>query len=812
MTASASIGSQTTPVPVRPPADTFAWLRGANYVPSYARNDVQTWMDYDPAVVDRELSYAAKLNLNCVRVFLQVAVYEHDRKRFLENFENFLVLCDKHRIRMMPVIFDSCFGEFPDLEGYRDKDWMACPGQNRLGPEHWPAMQRFVRDVVGGHKDDHRIVMWDVMNEPTCTSFYKQPEAREAIHTFLKQALDWVKAQQPSQPRTVGLMRGDELHLVQDQVEVLSFHNYRKDLRDEIRRIQDLGRQLGKPVLVNEVVMRPKQTFDLAMPILREEKIGWVFWELMLGKTQFSRGENPIQGLVYPDGKCRDAREIAAVMNISVEEAGQLFPPAHPGPGAPGEDKIQYSPGWTLWHGQGPQGGRLYFANGADCTASWEVNGGEVTLVHKVGPDCGIARVLVDGEPAAVREMDTYAPTVDWGRHTRLAQNLTPGRHVITVVVTGKKNARSSNSYVQIVGFVDQVAKPAANTGEPVPADAPASPAALKHPTGTKPDLSRFHTPHKLNRYVLTKSDDPKDFDSVYATCPFVFSAHGRFYMTYVGHDGIGYQTGLAESDDLVNWKKLGLIIGRDATSSFRKYSIGLTSLLRENDLASSGDLKKVNGRYLGSWLAFPQQGHEAGPAVIGLAWSDDLKHWALTEPVLRPEDGADWERGGLYKSYLLEANGTYYLFYNAKDKTTGGWREQTGVATSRDLKTWTRSPRNPVIPNGPKGSLDERFASDPVVMRAGSEWALFYFGLAGDNHARELLALSSDLERFEKASEVLVDIGERGSLDGRHAHKPSVITWRGDLYHFYDAVSDKVPGGPTQAVRGISVARSRSW
>ena len=31
-------------------------------------------------------------------------------------------------------------------------------------------------------------------------------------------------------------------------------------------------------------------------------------------------------------------------------------------------------------------------------------------------------------------------------------------------------------------------------------------------------DLSRFRTPHKLNRYILAKSDNPKDFDSVYAT------------------------------------------------------------------------------------------------------------------------------------------------------------------------------------------------------------------------------------------------------------------------------------------------------
>ena len=55
-------------MPQRPSRNLSA-IRGANYVPSYARNDVATWMDYDPAVVDRELGYAERLNLNTVRVF-----------------------------------------------------------------------------------------------------------------------------------------------------------------------------------------------------------------------------------------------------------------------------------------------------------------------------------------------------------------------------------------------------------------------------------------------------------------------------------------------------------------------------------------------------------------------------------------------------------------------------------------------------------------------------------------------------------------------------------------------------------------------
>jgi len=42
------------------------------------------------------------------------------------------------------------------------------------------------------------------------------------------------------------------------------------------------------------------------------------------------------------------------------------------------------------------------------------------------------------------------------------------------------------------------------------------------------------------------------------------------------------------------------------------------------------------------------------------------------------------------------------------------GWHEQAGVATSTDLKRWTRFEGNPILLNGGPGTGDERFASDP--------------------------------------------------------------------------------------------------
>ena len=320
-------------------------------------------------------------------------------------------------------------------------------------------------------------------------------------------------------------------------------------------------------------------------------------------------------------------------------------------------------------------------------------------------------------------------------------------------------------------------------------------------------ESSPYATPYKFGELVLKASLDGGEFDSKSVDCPFVFHHGGQFWMTYVGFDGTGYQTGLASSTDLVNWRKEGCILRRDPSSPITRYNIALNWIVRQNAMRSPGEVQKIKGRFLGASHSYPNAGYEEGPAVIGLCWSRDLKHWDLDGVVLKPEDGAEWERGGLYKPCLVESDGRYFLFYNAKNPGRG-WHEQTGVATSTDLKTWTRFEGNPILANGGAGAGDERFASDPCVVTNGPQWAMFYYGLDAKGRARDFLALGKDPYHFTKTGDVLIDTGASGAVDSTYAHKPSIVSYQGDLYHFYCAVSGKYPN----EARGISVARSRPW
>lgn len=325
--------------------------------------------------------------------------------------------------------------------------------------------------------------------------------------------------------------------------------------------------------------------------------------------------------------------------------------------------------------------------------------------------------------------------------------------------------------------------------------------------------IQKYLTPFKYGKPVLAGSGTAGAFDSRGVDIPFVFLHNERFYMLYTGYDGSGYRSALAVSDDLLNWTPQGIILDREAPERWDTVGGAATWMIKEsNRLEDVPRLKKIDGKYWLVYHSYPQNGYEAGPAEIGLAWCDDeslMKWHRLDKPVFSWKDGADWERGGLYKACILEKDGMYYMFYNAKN-TDARWIEQTGLATSKDLVHWERCPQNPILKVEPE-SWHERFLSDPYILQDGDVWLNFFFGY-GNGHAQEGLALSKDLVHWEKVENPILPHGEAGEIDANHAHKASILMYKGVLYHFYCATRPVREGDKTEVFgefRTITVAAS---
>ena len=174
-----------------------------------------------------------------------------------------------------------------------------------------------------------------------------------------------------------------------------------------------------------------------------------------------------------------------------------------------------------------------------------------------------------------------------------------------------------------------------------------------------------------------------------------------------------------------------------------------------------------------------------------GFTWQRAQDTYILS--VHEPEVG-EWEKDCIYQPWLVEHEGKFYNFYNAKRMPE--WIEQIGVVTSEDLFHWKRYQENPVVRVHP-GGYNEKFCSDGKVFRDGDHWVMFYFGVGKDG-AHIMAAFSRDLLHWTSHPKPLYRAGGHPKgLDETYAHKISLVYNKNNdtFYMYYCAVGNKGRG-----------------
>ncbi len=299
------------------------------------------------------------------------------------------------------------------------------------------------------------------------------------------------------------------------------------------------------------------------------------------------------------------------------------------------------------------------------------------------------------------------------------------------------------------------------------------------------------------------------DFHSTDVPTVYQLPGSRAWRMSFVGFNGKGYNSFVACSDDLVRWGDFRLAMGFGKEGEFDYGGRAIGAYLYESyGIRSPRVLKKRQGRYWTLYGCYAKQGrYEIPPGYQGAAWSEDGLTWnrAKDRPVLSVHDAGagPWERGNIFQPWVVEHRGRFYNFYNASDKMTSGWIEQTGIAFSRDFLNWERFAKNPVVKVRP-GGYDARFASDPKVFRDGDHWTMFYFGV-GRGGAHILAAFSRNLLDWTADPEPLYAAGGHPlGLDQQYAHKVSLVhNPANDTFYLYYCAC-----GPKG--RGIGLLTSR--
>lgn len=323
-------------------------------------------------------------------------------------------------------------------------------------------------------------------------------------------------------------------------------------------------------------------------------------------------------------------------------------------------------------------------------------------------------------------------------------------------------------------------------------------------------------TPYKYG-LVVAPNDNYHKID-----CPTVFRQGDKWLMTYVvyngkgGTDGRGYETWMAESDNLLEWRTLGRVLSyRDGKWDCNQR--GGFPALPDMEWGGSYELQTYKGRHWMTYIGGEGTGYEAvkAPLFVGLAWTKEdisIAHeWeSLDTPILsiHDKDAQWWEKLTQYKSTIYwdkdkTLGAPFVMFYNAggRHPETDLKGERVGIALSKDMKKWKRYDGNPVFAHEADGTI----TGDAHIQKMGDVYVMFYFSAFEPSRkykAYNTFAASYDLVNWTDWTGEDLIIPSK-DYDELFAHKSYVIKHDGVIYHFYCAVNNAEQ-------RGIAVATSK--
>ena len=250
------------------------WMRGCNYMSADCANRVDQWqaLGFEERfkTTEEELKLMQKTGFNTVRLILEYVVWKEEHDSFLDRFDRYLSLCAKYGLSCMIVLANDCMPPKTELwkmpcVGEQHYDWgyhggrkhsqhsihsEAAPHFYLDDPESREDYFQMVREIVTRYKNDDRICIWDIYNEPGNSR-------RDALTLpNIKCLFEIVREIDPIQPLTACLWRtrrevfSEVEQYALDNSDIISYHCY-KPYEEHIQIIERL-KEFGRPIINTE--------------------------------------------------------------------------------------------------------------------------------------------------------------------------------------------------------------------------------------------------------------------------------------------------------------------------------------------------------------------------------------------------------------------------------------------------------------------------------------------------------------------------------------------------------------------------------
>lgn len=303
------------------------WMRGCNYMSADCANFTDLWQSHGfeerLKTTDEELALAKETGFNTIRVLLQYVVWKEDHEGFYDRVDRYLDVCAKHGMSCMVMLANDCMPpkspqwKLPYL-GEQSYDWGYHGGRKSSqhglfsgvaphyyldDPETAEDYFKMVREFVTHYRDDPRICIWDVYNEPGNSN-------RVSVTLpNVKRMFETVREVNPSQPLTSAawhandMMKGQlnevETYAVEHS-DIVSYHCYTPYV-DHVKIIRQM-KKYGRPLLNTEWLCRGhRNNVAENFPLMYLEKIGCWNWGFVAGKSQTYEPYNAMWSILERD-------------------------------------------------------------------------------------------------------------------------------------------------------------------------------------------------------------------------------------------------------------------------------------------------------------------------------------------------------------------------------------------------------------------------------------------------------------------------------------------------------------------------------
>ena len=310
--------------------------------------------------------------INTLRVYLHNIVYDTEKEVFLERIEAFLKICDRHGIKPGFVFFDDCWNHAgitietpPPVDGRHNGRWAALQDAERKD-ENMPKFKAYVQAVIGAHREDKRVLWWEIYNEPNMGNAFSL-KVREAGY-------EWAKEMKPIQP----VIACWDDHPYTD---IVNAHNYTADFAGGWNKQAETNPAKGTVFTEAGARWFGKKPASSGSPIevidwLKKRKAAdkyvpgvYLCWELMVGNSNCrwywgtpdgaSEPAIPWCGLLWPDCTPVSYAEAEAVRSYATGrkqsllfEDFQALPP----------QEVATVPGWTRYGSSAEASGSRYLS------------------------------------------------------------------------------------------------------------------------------------------------------------------------------------------------------------------------------------------------------------------------------------------------------------------------------------------------------------------------------------------------------------------------------------------------------------------